>query len=120
MKIPKDFGEALGVVLFDESQQTMCDFAVDFCNDHPRIREAFQGALEDIAQVPDEKTRKSLKWYIETFPDFYWQSLLTLGFALGQAYEVPDSKVQKDIDFVWKAMKERSLFSMYPKRKKAA
>jgi hypothetical protein len=120
IKIPKNFGYALGRVLFDESDQGIYDFVGDFCNDHPKVKEELKDLLKLIAQIQDEEARGMIEWYIKNFPDFFGQSLLTIGFALGQAYEITDSRVQKDIDFVWRKMKEQKLFFIYPRQKKAA
>jgi hypothetical protein len=120
MKIPKNFGHALGGIFFEESDQGIFDFAIDFCNNHPRVKKLLKQTLEAIKGIQDEKVRKSAKYSIEMFPDIFTESLLTIGFALGQAYETNDSRVQKDIDLVWKTMKEWKLFFIYPRHKKAA
>jgi hypothetical protein len=118
IKIPKNFGHALGGVLFDESDQNIFDFAVDFCNDHPKVKRRLSEVLKLIAQIEDEEARKSVEYYVKNLPDIFTESLLTIGFALGQAYEATDSGVKKDIDLVWKTMKEGKLFFIYPRHKR--
>jgi hypothetical protein len=117
-KVPKDFGESLHLSLFDESQHNICDFTVDFCNAHPKVREDLNMILGEVDEIQDEKLRSGVKWSMESLPDYYAKCHLMIGFALGQAYEVPNSEVEKDIDLFWKIAKEWGLFSIYPKRRK--
>ena len=120
MKISENFGYALGGIFLDESDQGIFDFASDFCNNHPKVKKRLKETLKSIEQIQDEEVRKSVEYYVKFLPDIFTESLLTIGFALGQVYEAKDSRVQKDIDLVWKTMKEWKLFFIYPRHKKAA
>ena len=125
-KMPKKFGMGITGNLFEESG---CfepyPFLVKLCEQvakaDKRERDEFHGKLKDILEaINSPKIKEDLKmWWLKVLPHQYCNVYLTVGFALGQHIDIITPEAQKEIDFVWKRLKEEKMFFIYPKEKKA-
>jgi len=122
-KMPKKFGMGITGNLFEESG---CfepyPFLIRLCEENKEDHKESDDQLKKILKaISDSEIQKELKyWWLNALPHWYSNIYLTVGFALGQHIDIITPEAKKEIDFVWKRLREEKLFFIYPREKKAA
>jgi hypothetical protein len=126
-KMPKKFGMGITGNLFEESG---CfepySFLIKLCEETTKADkedgDELHNKLKEILKaIKNPEIEKELKhWWLNALPHWYSNVYLTVGFALGQHIDIITPEAQKEIDFVWKRLREAKMFFIYPRHKKAA
>jgi hypothetical protein len=126
-KIPKKFGQGITGNLFKESEYgNMYGTFSRICEETTKAdkedgNEHHDKLKEILKVIKNPEIKKDLKhWWLNVLPHWYSNVYLTVGFALGQHIDIITPEAQKEIDFVWKRLREEKLFFIYPREKKAA
>lgn len=106
--IPEDLGHGITTPFFNASDQRFYDLLGDFCKGLPEVK----------GELKDPETKEKVEWFLSC-PDPYTNILLSIGFVLGQKFDLINQEALEEMEFIWEWMREKDWFSLYPRERRS-